>query len=214
MKLTWYGHSCFLITTSNGKRILIDPFNQSIGYNNNFPEPDIVTLTHNHFDHSFLDNISDNAEIINEIGVFKFDFIDIEGIKSFHDKCNGIKRGPNIIYIFTLENLKICHLGDLGHIPSKLILEKLDNIDILLIPVGGHITLNGKEAAKMSKLISPKYIIPIHYKTFRSSLYLDDAKHFLISMKDIDKIKSNVLDISSLKFNSKNKVLFLSPPLD
>ncbi|SFC80353.1 MBL fold metallo-hydrolase [Clostridium uliginosum] len=211
MKLTWYGHSCFLMTTCSGKRILIDPFNDVIGYNNKFPQPDVVTITHKHFDHSYLNDIN-TTKIISQTGVFNFDFVHIEGIPSFHDKYNGLKRGPNIIYIFKIDNLKICHLGDLGHVPSELILQSLKNIDILFIPIGGHFSLNGLEASKISKLISSKYIIPMHYNTFKSSLYLDDAKNFLISMKNIRKINSNIIDTNTLKFDSKNEVLFLSPP--
>ncbi|WP_252231769.1 MBL fold metallo-hydrolase [Clostridium sp. ZBS15] len=212
MKLTWYGHSCFLITSNNGKRILIDPFDDSIGYNNDFLHSDIIVISHNHFDHSFLKENDSNVKIINTTGVFDFDFIHIEGSSSFHDKYNGLKRGPNIIYTFTLDKLKICHLGDLGHIPLDLISTKLENIDILLVPIGGHFTLNGSEGAKISKLISPKYIIPIHYKTFKSMLYLDDPKNFLISMDNVEKINSNALTSDDLKLYKENSVLLLSPP--
>ncbi|AOR22368.1 MBL fold metallo-hydrolase [Clostridium taeniosporum] len=212
MKLTWYGHSCFLITSNNGKRILIDPFDDSIGYSNNFLHSDIITISHNHFDHSFLKNNDNNIKIINTPGRFDFDFASIEGFSSFHDKLNGLKRGTNIIYTFTLDKLKICHLGDLGEIPSELISKRLEDIDILLVPIGGHFTLNGEEGAKISKLISPKYIIPIHYKTFKSLLYLDDPKNFLINMNNVEKINSNILTSDDLKLYKENSVLLLSPP--
>ncbi len=212
MQIIWYGHSCFLIKTSTGKRILIDPFDSSLGYDNNFPKCDLITLSHNHFDSSSLNNYNSLTKVINEIGVVDMSFFKLEGFNSFHDKCNGLKRGPNIIYTFRSDKYSICHLGHLGHIPSSLILEKLKNIDILLVPIGGHFTLNGFEAAKLCKLISPKYIIPMQYKTNKTSLYLDDPKNFIISMKHVKKIKSNVLDISALDLNYESECILLTPP--
>lgn len=214
MQIIWYGHSCFLIKTSTGKRILIDPFDSNLGYNNNFPKCDLITLSHSHFDSSSLNNYNSLTKVINEIGVLDMNFFKLEGFNSFHDKCNGLKRGPNIIYTFRSDKYSICHLGHLGHIPSSLILEKLKNIDILLVPIGGHFTLNGFEAANLCKLISPKYIIPMQYKTNKTSLYLDDPKNFIISMKHVKKIKSNMLDISALDFNYESACILLTPPID
>ena len=212
MQVTWYGHSCFLIKTSIGKRILIDPFDNSLGYDSNFPKCDLITISHNHFNNSYSNNSNNTTKVLNEIGTFDMNFLQVEGFSSFHDKCNGLKRGPNIIYIFKDNAYSICHLGDLGHIPCSLVLEKLKNIDILLIPIGGHFTLNGFEAAKLCKLISPKYIIPMQYKTNKTYLYLDDLKNFIISMKHIKKINCNVLNTSDLDFTSKSECILLTPP--
>ncbi len=214
MQIIWYGHSCFLIKTSIGKRILIDPFSNNLGYENNFPKSDLITISHSHFDSSYINDINNTTKIINESGGFHLNFLDIEGFNSFHDKCNGLKRGSNIIFVFKDNNLSICHLGHLGHIPCSLILEKLKDIDILLIPIGGHFTLDGFESAKLCSLISPKYIVPMHYKTNKTSLYLDDPKNFIISMKNVKKINSNILDTSDLniKSNPKSECILLTPP--
>jgi L-ascorbate metabolism protein UlaG (beta-lactamase superfamily) len=212
MQIIWYGHSCFLIKTSIGKRILMDPFDSNLGYDNNFPKCDLITISHNHFDSSYLNDINSTTKVIKENGNFHFNLFKIEGLNSFHDKCNGLKRGPNIIYIFKDDNYSICHLGHLGHIPCSLTLEKLKNIDILLIPIGGHFTLDGFESAKLCNIISPKYIIPMHYKTNKTSLYLDDPKNFIISMKHIKKFNSNILDTSDLHFNYNSQCILLTPP--
>ncbi|OPJ57411.1 MBL fold metallo-hydrolase [Clostridium chromiireducens] len=212
MQITWYGHSCFLIKTSMGKRILIDPFDSSLGYDNNFPKCDLITISNNHFDSSYINDLNLKTKVINETGEFDINFIKVEGINSFHDKYNGLKRGPNIIYIFNDNKYSLCHLGDLGHIPCVSILEKLKNVDILFIPIGGHFTLNGHEAAKLCKLISPKYIIPMHYKTNKTSLYLDDPKNFIISMKNIKKVHSNILDTTELGSDLKTNCILLTLP--
>lgn len=212
MQIIWYGHSCFLIKTSIGKRILMDPFDNSLGYDNNFPKCDLITVSHNHFDSSCLSNSNTLTKVINESGFYDMDFLKIYGFNSFHDKSNGLRRGPNIIYILKNDKCSICHLGHLGHIPASLTLEKLKNIDILFVPIGGHFTLNGFEAAKLCKLISPKYVIPMYYKTNTTSLYLDDPKNFIISMKYIKKINSNILDISTLDLNHESNCILLTPP--
>lgn len=214
MELTWYGHSCFLLKTSSGKKILMDPFHLSTGYIPFKGSVDIVTLSHNHFDHSDLTNIDGNPQIINSIDDFTFDSIKIKGIPSFHDNENGIKRGTNIIFLFEVDDLRICHLGDLGHNLNTNYEDLLNNIDILMIPVGGHYTINGRTASLVCNLLSPKYVIPMHYKTPNLSFLLNGPEEFLMSMKNAYKISNNTLHISDLPINSEStsKVLLLSTP--
>lgn len=216
MQLIWYGHSCFLIKTSFGKRILIDPFDSNLGYNNIFPKCDLIIISHNHLNISSLAQTNNTTKIINETGFFDMDFLKIEGLNSFHDKCNGLKRGPNIIYIIRNDKYSICHLGHLGHIPSSVTLKKLKDIDFLIIPIGGHFTLNGLEAANLCKLISPKYIIPMNYKTNKTNLHLNDPKNFILSMKHVKKINSNSLNISNLDLMDlkyKSECILFTPPI-
>lgn len=212
MQIVWYGYSCFLIKTSIGRRILINPFNNILEYESNFPKCDLITTSSSYCNNLYLNNSNPTTKIITEAGIFHMDSLEIEGLNSFQDKYNGFKRGPNIIYIFKDENYSLCHLGHLGHIPSSSVLEKLKNIDILLIPIGGNFTLNGFDATKLCKLISPKYIIPMHYKTNNTSLCLDDPKNFIISMKHIKKINSNILNTSDFTFKYESECIILTPP--
>lgn len=209
MQIIWYGHSCFLIKTSIGERILIEPFNNITDCKNNFPKCNLI-LTSSNYNNLHLNSPNDNSKIINEAGIFHTVDLEIEGLNSFQDKCNGLKRGPNIIYILKDGHYSLCHLGNLGHIPSSIVLEKIKNIDILLIPIGGNFTLDGFNAAKLCTLIHPKYIIPMHYKTNNTSLYLDDPKNFIISMKHVKKIKSNIVNTLDLNLNCESECLFLS----
>lgn len=212
MQIIWYGHSCFLIKTSNGKRILMDPFDDSLGYDNNFPKCDIITMSHSHSTHSHLNTLNYQTKTINSPGTFDLNYLNITGIKTFHDKCKGLKRGSNIIFLFKFDNISICHLGDLGHIPSNYIIDKLKNIDILFIPIGGHFTLNGNDAHKLCLLIEPKLILPMHYKTNTLRMNLDDCKNFLIHMPVIEKINSNLLNIDDMSENSLMKTMLLKSP--
>lgn len=212
MQIIWYGHSCFLMKTSSGKRILMDPFDNSLGYRNDFPKCDIITMSHSHLAHSYLNTINYETKIINLCDTFDMNYINIAGIRTFHDNCNGLKRGSNIIFLFKCDNFSICHLGDLGHIPSQSVLDKLKNIDILLVPIGGHFTLDGSDAYKLCSLIKPKLIIPMHYKTNTLKMNLDDCKKFLIHMPAIEKINSNILNIDAINSNTSLNTILLKCP--
>ena len=213
MQIIWYGHSCFLIKTSNGKRILMDPFDNSLGYKNDFPKCDIITMSHSHLNHSYLNNINFNTKIINSSGFFNLSYLNIVGIKTFHDDYNGLKRGANVIFLFRFDNFSICHLGDLGHIPSDYILNKIKNVDILFVPIGGHFTLDGDNAYKLCSLINPKLIIPMHYKTNTLKIRLDDCKNFLIHVPLIEKLNSNILNINTLNQHSLMKTILFKYPV-
>jgi L-ascorbate metabolism protein UlaG (beta-lactamase superfamily) len=212
MQIIWYGYSCFLIKTSIGRKVLIDPFDATLGYENHFPKCDLVTTSSSYYNNLYLNSLNPTTKVISEAGIIHMDSLEIEGLNSFQDKYNGFKRGPNIIYIFKDNKYSLCHLGNLGHIPSSSVLDKLKNIDILLVPIGGNFTLNGFDATKLCKLICPKYIIPMHYKTNSTSLYLDDPKNFIISMKNIRKINSNILNTSDLAFKYESECIILTPP--
>ena len=191
----------------------MDPFSPSIGYNSDFPKCDLITISHNHFDHSYINEINNCTKIINTCGTYNFDFLQLKGINSFHDDYSGLKRGNNIIYIFRLENISIAHLGDLGHIPDSFVLNELNSLDFLIIPIGSNFTLNGTQAAELCNILMPRYIIPMHYKTPATNLNLDDGKKFILSMKKINKISSNLIDLSN--FNQKNRckeTLLLTAP--
>lgn len=212
MQIIWYGYSCFLIKTSIGKRILIDPFDSILECQNHFPKCDLITTSSSYYNDLYLNSPNPTTKVLNEAGIIHIDSLEIEGLNSFQDKYNGFKRGPNIIYTFKDKKYSLVHLGNLGHIPSSSVLKKLRNIDILLIPIGGNFTLNGFDATKLCKLICPKYIIPMHYKTNRNSLYLDDPKNFIISMKHIRKFNSNILNTSDLNFMHESECILLTPP--
>ena len=213
MQIIWCGHSCFMIKTNEGKRILIDPFNISLGYDTHFPKCDLITISHNHFDHSYVNKINADTKIINTCGDFKFDFLQLKGIRSFHDNFNGLKRGNNIIFIYKFNNFSLAHLGDLGHIPDKSVLDELNSLDLLMIPVGGNFTLDGISASNLCRLLRPRYVIPMHYKTTLTNIQLNGCKNFITTMNDIIKINSNTIDLSDLDWKTDIiKVLLLTPP--
>lgn len=210
MQIIWYGHSCFLIKASSGKRILLDPFKIDINSNASFPKCDLITLSHTHFNHSYINKNNTDTKIINTEGYFDMNFAKTYGINAYHDKLLGLKRGKNIIFILKIDNYTFCHLGDLGHIPDNTILDKLQGIDILFIPIGGKFTLDGYEASKLCELILPKYIIPMQYRTLDSSIPLDDLEKFIFSNKYINKINSSSLDTNILTSKHQSNIILMN----
>lgn len=210
MEITWLGHASFLIKDSKGRRILTDPFDETVGYKVFNDEVDLVTISHHHFDHDYTGALKGNPEIIDKSGLFQKCDIPVEGIPSYHDEIKGAKRGENIIYVITVDGYKICHLGDLGHPLSQENIEKLGHIDLLLIPVGGNFTIDGKQAASLAKAINSHLIIPMHYKTPFVGFDIEGVENFITSIKNGERVKSSTLKIEG-KLEDRNIVKILDP---
>ncbi len=195
-KIYWAGQSCFQISVSNGKDhsadIVIDPFNEKIG---KLPSlsADILLVTHDHPDHNNVKGVKGDPFLISGPGEYEVKEVFIQGIPSWHDDKEGKERGKNTIYIIEAEDIKFCHLGDLGQ--KQLTdeqLEKIDTVDILMVPVGGNYTIDSQEAQKVIQQIEPKIIIPMHYALAKSET-LEGVDKFLKVMgknevKPIDKL--------------------------
>ncbi|NOW07901.1 MBL fold metallo-hydrolase [Clostridium beijerinckii] len=165
MKIKWFGQSCFMITSQSGIKVLTDPYKKMLGYKLPEMEADIVSTSHNHSDHNNINIVKSSFIHINEPGNFLEHGIEIKGVQTFHDKTSGSKRGKNTIYNFKIDDINICHCGDLGHLLNSEQIEKIGNVDILLLPVGGLATLNAVDAVQVMKQLNPTIVIPMHYRT-------------------------------------------------
>jgi len=208
MKISWMGHSCFLLETSKGTKLITDPYESggysgAVGYGPIDIAADIVTVSHQHPDHNYLKGFK-AANIIDVPGEVKLKDITVEGVLSYHDKDEGRLRGENIIFIFSLESLKIAHFGDLGTLDINY--GKLKNIDVALIPVGGTFTLDSKEADALVEKSSPKISIPMHFKTEKLGFDIDRVDKFL---KDKDWEEKDILDINRDNMSSFKKIVVL-----
>lgn len=208
MELTWFGHSCFLLKNRNGKKLLTDPFDDSLGYSVPNEAVDIVTVSHHHFDHDNTAALPGIPDIIDQAGTYDFGDINIKGISSYHDNCFGAKRGNNIIFVIKIDGYSVCHLGDLGHSLSPKTISEIGEIDILLIPVGGNYTIDGEEASKIARSIKSHIIIPMHYGTAALSFPLEGAEKFIMKMGNSDKVASHTLIVDHIS-NELNNVKVL-----
>ena len=171
MKIQWLGHAAFLITAADGTTILMDPYESGsygggIGYGPIHVSADILTISHDqHEDHNYVKGITGNPEVIKGAGKDHIKGVTITRVATFHDNSQGKERGPNCVVCLEKEGLHICHLGDLGHVLTSEQVNAIGPVDILLIPIGGVFTIDPSEATEVVKLLKPRIVIPMHYKT-------------------------------------------------
>ena len=141
MKIKWLGHACFLITSDSGLQIVTDPyevgFKGLISYGPVTESPDIVTVSHQHGDHNYTGDLQGSPEIVQGVGKHLVKGIEFVGIPSYHDNVSGQERGDNTIFCFTVDDVKICHCGDLGHPLDDSTISSLGHVNVLLVPTGG-----------------------------------------------------------------------------
>jgi len=181
MDITWFGQSCFRLRYK-AATIITDPFNGDIGLKLPRQKADIVTISHEHPDHNNLKAVSADARVFRGPGEYERAGIFIFGIPTFHDRRNGRDRGRNTAYLIEGDGLSVCHLGDLGHVPTQAQIEQLNALDVLFIPVGGNSTLTAAEAAEVISLLEPKVVVPMHYQLPGLQVKLDPVTKFLKEM--------------------------------
>lgn len=178
MEITWLGHSCFRI---KGKEAIVitDPCHPSLGYSLSRLQADIVTVSHFHPGHCYTEGIISSPREIRGPGEYEVKGVFITGIGTFHDAEQGKKRGKNTVYLLEIDNVILCHLGDLGHLPGPELTEEMGSIEVLLLPVGEISTFSVRTAAELVKRLSPKIVIPMHYKIPRLVKELEPVDKFL-----------------------------------
>ncbi|HBR78899.1 MAG TPA: MBL fold metallo-hydrolase [Candidatus Moranbacteria bacterium] len=216
MNIQYYGHSCFKITTkSEGKNTdgvvaFIDPFDKKIGLKPPQGRADVVFVSHRqHSDHNNVEALKDNPVVIDAPGEYSVKGINVTGIDSFHDDKEGAERGRNTIFVLDTEDVRICHLGDLGVDLTVKQMEKIGNVDILMIPVGGKYTIDSNQAVKIAKKLSPSMIIPMHYKMNGMNLDVSDEKDFCSEIGNCPKEKVNKITLKKKDLEEKNMEILL-----
>ena len=195
MRIKWFGHSAFGIISKSGKFVLTDPYepngyNGAVRYKPITVNADAVTISHNHADHNYTKALSGTPAIIDKKGNYEVTGITITGIPTYHDARQGRERGNNIIFSDEIDGLRLAHCGDLGHLLSDKEITALGRIDILLIPVGGHFTIDTEQATEITQKIGPKIAIPMHYKTEVLDFPVSGADEFLKGKKNIKRIST------------------------
>lgn len=217
MQIFWIGQSCFKINLAqNNKetvRIIIDPFSEETGLKLPSLEANILLVSHNHCDHNAIAKVKGNPFLIQEMGEYEVKDVFVQGISSFHDDVQGAERGKNIIFTITAQGLNICHLGDLGQ--KELTddqLEKIGPVDILMLPIGGIYTIDGKQAQGIIAQIEPKIAIPMHYSLPKLKIKLETLDGFLkaIGQKKIEAQKKLKIQKKDLLIE-KTEIRILEP---
>jgi len=186
VRIVWYGHSCFSFEDSVERKFLVDPFDETVGYDIPWMKSDVLMVTHEHFDHDFIRR-AERCEVVNTTGVITAAGVEIEGGLGFHDAEGGARHGVTRFYVWEMGGLRFAHLGDLGDPNlSEAQKEPLRNVDVLFIPVGGKTTLDGAAAAALVKELQPRLAVPMHYGNPRVRFFeFEPVESFLSHFDDV-----------------------------
>lgn len=201
MKILWLGHAAFLITSESGKKILTDPYESgsydgALAYKPIEEEADVVTVSHQHADHYHPQGLKGHPEMVTDSGLQTAAGFTFKGISTFHDQRGGTERGKNIIFVFDVDDITICHFGDLGHVLSDTAISDIGKVDVALIPVGGFYTIDANEASEIVNKIAPKIVIPMHFKTKACNFPIAPVDDFLIGKEHVERINSSEMTLA------------------
>lgn len=210
MELTWYGLACFRISDRRLK-VVTDPYGPDMGLTLPRLRADVVTISHDRPGHNYIKAVRGYRKVLDGPGEYEIGGVFITGIRTWHR--GGRDSGEsNTIFLFDFGNITVCHLGDLGYVPKQEEIELLGEVSVLLVPIGGHDTLNGAEAAEVVSLIEPAYVIPMHYSLPGLTIDLDPLSKFLREMgvsepKELDSLKIS----SKTDLGEETEIILLRP---
>ncbi|MBM3167467.1 MAG: MBL fold metallo-hydrolase [Chloroflexi bacterium] len=211
MKLKWLGHACFLITSDSGLRIITDPYTVGggVGYSPVKESADIVTASHGHADHNNVEAVGGSPEVVTGAGVREVKGIKIKGVDTHHDESAGKARGDNVVFCLSVDGVKVCHLGDLGHRLSSQQVADIGAVDVLLVPVGGFFTVDAAVASQVCDDLKPKVIVPMHYKTSKLEYPIAGVEDFLKGKQNVKEIDSSEVDLKAGQLPGVEEIIVL-----
>jgi len=215
MKIEWLGHSCFLITAKNGLRVITDPYNVGggIGYGPVRETADVVLVSHDHGDHNNVSAVQGKPEVIRGIGARNVGGTEFRGVGAFHDASGGKQRGFNTVFCFAVDDVRLCHLGDLGHVLSDAEVEQIGVVDVLFIPVGGFYTVDASTAKQVCDQLRPKVVIPMHFKTAKCGYPIAGVEDFLKGKKDVRRVRGSEVELEHDELPAGPEIVVLQPAL-
>ena len=219
MRVKWLGHACFLFTSDNGTRVIVDPYKPQGGlnYGEINESADVVLVSHEHYDHNNPSVVKGKPEVIKGPGLKVAKGIKFKGIAAFHDEAKGTKRGNDTIFTFEMDGMRICHLGDLGHELNATDLKEIGKVDILFMPVGGLYTFEPDVATQVSNKLAARVLIPMHFRTPK----VDTSKfgaivgtdEFLKGKQGVDRRNGSEAEFHADRLPASTQIIVLKPAL-
>jgi L-ascorbate metabolism protein UlaG (beta-lactamase superfamily) len=210
MRVEWYGQSSFLLSGA-GATVAIDPFGDmsglaaSRGMQWDYPpitgvEADLLLVTHEHIDHNGVEAIGGSPEILRSTaGRLASPIGEVVAVASEHDEQAGTARGPNTIFAFSLDGVRVCHFGDFGQSALREEqAEAIGEVELLIVPVGGGPTIGAGQAHAVVERLAPRWVLPMHYRTPRIG-FLESADAFLAQFADVERIPGAAFDTEQLR---------------
>ncbi len=212
MKISWLGHSSFRLEESTGTVVVTDPYHPYVGYDMPSVRADIVTISHHHKDHGYLEAIDGSPTVVDKAGAYDIMGVHMLAQHSWHDGKKGAQRGENLVFRYRMDGVELCHMGDIGEECNTLLVESIAPVNILMIPVGGNYTIDAEQAKEYVDRIMPDIVIPMHYKTRDCEFDIAKLNEFLDLFDDEDVIESDadVMEFDRADFDGEStKVLVL-----
>jgi L-ascorbate metabolism protein UlaG (beta-lactamase superfamily) len=215
MKIKWLGHASFLITSDSGVRVITDPYSRGGGieYGQIQETADIVTVSHKHQDHNNVGAVKGKPAVVDAPGAKNVRGIEFLGVSCYHDGAKGAQRGPNIIFCFTIDGVRVCHLGDLGHDLDAEKVKEIGAVDVLLVPVGGFYTIDARQATGVCEALKPGVVIPMHVKTAKCDYPITGVEDFLKGRKNVSRLAASETEIKKDKLPSETETIVLQHAL-
>lgn len=217
MKIRWLGHACFLISSEAGLRIVTDPYTPG-AFGCNYKPPaekaDVVTVSHEHQDHNNVKDVKGNPQVVRGVGIHKVKGIEFEGVATAHDDSSGSQRGANTVFCFTLDGVRVCHLGDLGHALSQKAVAEIGPVDVLLIPTGGNFTIDAAGADAVANALGPKIVIPMHFNNDRCpSFPVAGVEPFAEKRQRVRQAGESEIEVTKEALPAETETVVLKPAL-
>ncbi len=207
MEITWYGLSCFRITDRKHATVITDPYNGKLGLPQLKLKADIVTISHDAPGHNNAEGITGVIHTLNGPGEYEIGNVFITGIVTPTDA----KMINNVIFMFDFDGLTVAHLGDIQKVPTQTQIEALEEVDVLLLPVGGGNSLNAAQASELVSMLEPNIVIPMHYHLPGMKLELDSVDRFLKEMGVTDPKEEQTLKLTSSTPTEETEIVLLTP---
>ena len=215
MKIQWFGQSCFCITSRAGLKLITDPYQTGLSprflYAPVNSSADIVTVSHSHGDHDNISAVSGNPVIIRNSGVTSVKGLEIKGVMTFHDKVKGAELGPNIIFTFEMDGLRLAHLGDLGHPLDSEQIAELKGTDILFVPAGCVNPQDFQDVINLWQQLKPRLVIPMHFSTVHCLSQKYKAEDLLRLVPGAKIIGDSQISVTKNNLPASTQIFILDP---
>jgi L-ascorbate metabolism protein UlaG (beta-lactamase superfamily) len=208
LDVTWLGQSCFRLRGKSAA-VVTDPFPPALGPKLRL-EGNLVTVSHPHENHSHVQCVKD-AYVVEGPGEYEVAGVTVRGLPTYHDGQQGAEHGRNTVYVIELDEVRVCHLGDLGHTLDDRALETIGNVDVLLVPVGGGQALDGAKAAEVCRQVDPRYVVPMHFGHPALRTELAPVERFLKEMGVPESEAQTRLTVQASSAEAETKVVVLEP---
>jgi L-ascorbate metabolism protein UlaG (beta-lactamase superfamily) len=213
LDITWYGHSCFRLVERGQLTVVTDPYSDGIGLPAPKLKADLVTISHDEPGHNAVDNVKGYDYVLAGPGEYELGGTFITGLAMHHVNEATNTARYNVSYLIELNGLTVLHLGDLSHVPEQSTIEELDEVNVLLVPVGGGQSLRADMAADVIALIEPNYIVPMHYALPGLQLELEPLERFLKVMGVTKVQEEDSLRVSGSSLPEQPQVVVLQPQI-